>query len=161
MIKHILFFCLASVMLFSASGCVTSTCEVISPLPGQLSSEGHHVKAMLRGMNTGVYLFYWIPLWSGKPERPNRREYDICMHKVDWTAMRRMFDAVGNGIESDAIEDFTFRESSSGKYGLWIFWKRVVHAEALAVTFKPYEQPDTPLTRIRDEEKRDLETAAE
>ena len=125
---------LASLFLLPA-GCVTSTFRMSDPPPGQLSSEGHEVRKVLRGMNTGIYLFYWIPLWSGIPRRPNRREYDLFMHQVDWKAMRRMFDVANGKLKGDAIEDFTCRESSSGVFGLWIIWKRAVRAEALCVTY--------------------------
>ena len=128
----------ASLLLASSfllpSGCVTSTFRMTDPEPGQLSSEGHAIRKVLHGMNTGVYLFYWIPLWSGKPRRPNRREYDLFEHQVDWKAMRRMFDKANRKLKGDGIEDFTCRESSSGAYGLWIVWKRAVRAEALCVS---------------------------
>ena len=130
----------ASLLLASSfllpSGCVTSTFRMTDPEPGQLSSEGHAIRKVLHGMNTGVYLFYWIPLWSGKPRRPNRREYDLFEHQVDWKAMRRMFDKANRRLKGDAIEDFSCRESSSGAFGLWIVWKRAVRAQALCVTWK-------------------------
>ena len=126
---------LASSFLLS-SGCVTSTFRMTEPEPGQLSSEGHTIRKVLHGMNTGVYLFYWIPLWSGSPRRPNRREYDLFEHQVDWKAMRRMFDKANRKLKGDGIEDFTCRESSSGVFGLWIFWKRAVRADAVCVTYR-------------------------
>ena len=118
------------------SGCVTSTFSMTDPAPGQCSSEGHPIKKVLHGMNTGIYLFYWIPLWSGSPRRPNRREYDLFTHQVDWKALRRMFDKANRKLEGDAVEDFSCRESSSGIFGLWIIWKRAVRAEAVSVTYR-------------------------
>ena len=127
---------LLAALFLLPSGCVTSTFRMTDPEPGQCSSGGHRIKKVLHGMNTGVYLFYWIPLWSGSPRRPNRREYDVFMHQVDWKAMRRMFDKANRKLEGDAIEDFSCRESSSGMLGLWIFWKRAVRAEAVCVTYR-------------------------
>jgi len=91
---------------------------------------------VLHGMNTGVYLFYYIPLWSGNPYRPNRREYNLFEHQTDWKAMRRMFGKGNEKLKGDAIEDFSCRESSSGVYGLWIVWKRAVRADALCVSYR-------------------------
>ena len=125
---------LAVSALFSG-GCVTSTFKMTDPAPGQVSREGHPVRKVLHGMNTGVYLFYWIPLWSGNPRRPNRREYDVFTHQVEWKSMRRMFDRANGMLKGDGVEDFSCRESSSGAFGLWIFWKRAVRAEALSVTY--------------------------
>ena len=127
---------LLAVLLMLPAGCVTSTFRMTDPEPGQLSSEGHAIKKVLHGMNTGVYLFYWIPLWSGSPRHPNRHDYDLFMHQVDWKAMRRMFDKANRKLKGDGIEDFSCRESSSGAYGLWIVWKRAVRAEALCVSYR-------------------------
>lgn len=126
---------MAAAMIAVSAGCVTSTCEWSKPPVGMKSSDGHEVVATMRGMNTGVYLFYYIPLWSGKPRRPNRREYDTFEHQITTKAMRRMFAHKAKMLKADGVADFNCTESSSGVWTLWIFWKRAVRAEALAVKY--------------------------
>ena len=62
--------------LILSGGCVTSTVtHRMEPQAKEKDKSGKHVVAQLDGMNSGVFLFYYIPLWSGKDTRPNRREY--------------------------------------------------------------------------------------
>jgi len=154
-------FLLAAVLFLLPSGCVTSTFRMTDPDPGQCSSEGHPIRKVLHGMNTGIYLFYWIPLWSGSPRRPNRREYDLFTHQVDWKAMRRMFDKANRRLKGDAIEDFSCRESSSGAFGLWIVWKRAVRAQALCVTWKKKSEHAPGGHRGRTDEKGGIDAKTE
>ena len=125
----------AAVMLLS--GCVTSVCQFSPPEPGMKSSKGHEVVATLRGMNTGVFLFNLLPVWSGEPRHPNRMDYEFFQDLVDVKGMRRMFDGKARLLKADGVEDFSYTESSSGVWTLWIFWKRDIRAEAVAVKYPP------------------------
>ena len=124
---------LAAMLLLS--GCVTSVCQFSAPAKEMKSSKGHEVVATLTGMNTGVFLFNVIPIWSGKPHRPNRMDYEFFEDLVDVNGMRRMFDKKAKLLKADGVEDFSYTESSSGVWTLWIFWKRAIRAEAVAVKY--------------------------
>ena len=127
----------AALLALVVSGCVTSTLKYIPAAPGSKSKSGAPVSYVVEGMNSGVYLFYYIPLWSGNPRRFNQRDYDLFRHRVDDKAIYRMFDVAAKRMRSDRYEDATVVHRSSGVWTLWIFWKRSVHGRAVLVSEKP------------------------
>ena len=127
------FFSAALSVLFLVSGCVTSTLRITPAEPGRVSSGGNPVAYSLDGMNTGVYLFYWIPLWTGNPNRPNQRDYDILRHRVEDKAIYRMFDAANKRRRTGGVEDVTVISRSTGVWSLWILWKRSVHGRGVLI----------------------------
>lgn len=119
------------------SGCVTSTVKHTMASPGEKSSSGNRAVARLEGMNSGVFLFYFIPLWSGKDTRPNRREYKTFRNLVEPVNMKRMLTGYSRKfLKADGVEDIKTEEKSSGVWTLWILWKRSVHGTGTAVKFK-------------------------
>ena len=121
---------------FLASGCVTSTLKVTPADPGSVSKSGAPVSYVVEGMNSGVYLFYYIPLWTGNPHRPNQRDYDLLCHRVDDKAIYRMFDVAAQRMDSARFEDATVSHRSSGIWTLGIVWKRSVHGRAVLIREK-------------------------
>ena len=67
--KHWTFGLLLSALLLTA-GCNTSMIRSTPPLPGQASASGRAVVGNIEASNTGLYLFYWLPVWSGSTTRP-------------------------------------------------------------------------------------------
>ena len=126
----------ALLTLCFVSGCVTSTLKVTPADPGAVSSKGSPVVYSLSGMNSGVYLFYWIPLWTGNPRNPNERDYDILSHRINEKAIYRMFDSVNRRRHTDGVEDVTVEMRSSGVWTLWILWKRSVHGRGVLIRGK-------------------------
>ena len=126
----------AAALLLCSAGCVTSTLKITRAEPGRRSSSGGRVTHVLDGMNSGVYLFYWIPLWTGNPNCPNQRNYDLLRHRVDDKAIYRMFDITAVRMGSSKVEDVQTSTRSSGVWTLWIFWKRSVHGRAVLVREK-------------------------
>ena len=126
----------ALLLLLGSAGCVTSTLKISPAEPGRVSSSGDRVTHVLEGMNTGVYLFYWIPLWTGNPKRPNQRDYDILRHRINDKAIYRMFDSAAKRMGKGRVEDIQVRTGSSGVWTLWIFWKRSVRGTGSLVVKK-------------------------
>ncbi|MBQ6352436.1 MAG: replication initiation protein [Lentisphaeria bacterium] len=126
----------ALLLLGALTGCVTSTVKITPAEPGRISSSGARVTHFLEGMNTGVYLFYWIPLWSGNPRNPNQRDYDLLKHQVSEKDIYRMFDSVAKRMGKKPVEDIRVRTRSSGVWTLWIFWKRSVRGTGSLVVRK-------------------------
>ena len=131
-----IFLALFSAILFCGSGCVTSTASHIKLQPGTKSSAGRRAVARIEGLNSGVFLFYYIPIWSGKANRPNRRDYDTFQNHVERKDMRRLLDIYADHIGADAVDDVSIRTESSGIWTLGIFWKRSVHGTGIAVKSK-------------------------
>ena len=127
----------ASLLALLVSGCVTSTLKYIPAAPGSTSKSGEPVSYVVEGMNSGIYLFYYIPLWSGNPRRFNQRDYDLFRHRVDDKAIYWMFDVAAKRMHSARYEDATITHYSTGVWTLWIFWKRSVYGRAVLVSKKP------------------------
>jgi len=123
-------------LAFCGAGCVTSTLKYTPADPGAKSSKGSPVSYVVEGMNSGVYLFYYIPLWTGNPRSPNQRDYDLFRHRIDDKAIYRMFDVAAHRMHSARYEDAVVTYRSSGIWTLWIVWKRSVHGRALLVSEK-------------------------
>ena len=132
----------ASLLALFVSGCVTSTLKYTPAAPGRKSKSGAPVSYVVDGMNTGIYLFYYIPLWSGNPGRPNQRDYDLFCHRVDDKAIYRMFDVAARRMHLARYEDATVYQSSSGIWTLWIFWKRSVHGRAVLINERARKHRD-------------------
>ena len=118
-------------------GCASSTWRITPAAPGRVAESGRHVAFSIEGMNSGVYLFYYIPLWSGNPTCPNENQIDMFRHRVDDKAIYRMFDAANKRMRTDGVEEITVDHRSVGVWTLWILWKRSVHGRALLVDKKP------------------------
>ena len=125
------------------TGCVTSTVKHTMIDQKKLSkteksaASGKREIAKLEGLNSGVFLFYYIPLWSGKDSRPNRVEYKTFRNMVEPRNMRRMLKGYSRKfLKADDVENITIEEKASGVWTLWIFWKRSVHGTGTAVKYK-------------------------
>lgn len=127
------FFLASALLLPLCFGCVTSTLKITPAAPGRVSRSGKPVEYSLEGMNTGVYLFYCIPLWTGNPRYPNQRDYDVLRHRIDDKAIYRMFDAANARRRTGGVEDVTVVSHSSGIWSLGILWKRSVHGRGVLV----------------------------
>ena len=138
----------AAALLLCSAGCVTSTLKITRAEPGRRSASGGRVTHVLEGMNSGVYLFYWIPLWTGNPNCPNQRNYDLLRHRVNDKALYRMFDQTAKRMHSSRVEEVQTSSRSSGVWTLWIFWKRSVHGRALLVYEK--RRPKKKQDAIKD-----------
>ena len=133
-------FALWSAAVLAASllaGCAASTWRITPAAKGRMSKSGKHVVFSIEGMNSGVYLFYYIPLWSGSPTNPNENRVDMFRHEVDDKAIFRMFDEANNRMHTDGVEEISIDRRSVGVWTLWILWKRSVHGRALLVSRKP------------------------
>ena len=125
----------AALALLLLASCATST-VMHQPADGQKTLDGHPAAMHVEGMISGVYLFYWLPLWSGKWTRPNRQDYDVFTDNVKPRFVYNMLDAYSWQHGWGKVEDVTLSESSAGWIGLWIVWKRSIHASGLATEKK-------------------------
>lgn len=121
----------AAAVLMLLCGCVSSRCEWSDPYAGQTSTDGNPVIANIEGMNSGVFLFYAIPLWSGQEGRPNRGLYYSLENHVRPKHIRRMFDIYCEKLSGNRVEDLVYEERSNPWWGLFIFWKRSIHGRAV------------------------------
>jgi len=134
--------CAAALAALLFSGCVTSTLKYYPAEPGRVSRSGAPVKYVVEAQNTGVYLFYYIPLWTGNPRYPNQRDYDLLEHRINDKTIYRMFDLAAERMHLERFEDAEITFRSSGVWTLWIFWKRLVYGRAVLVDNKHRRRRD-------------------
>ena len=127
---------LAAITILTAGGCATSTVTMLPPVEGQTGSSGAKAVANLEADNWGIFLFYWIPLWSGNPGRPNRRDYVVFGNRIEEKYMDMMLRGWAKQLKAGGVEDMTIRESSTGFFSLWILWRRNIGATAVVVEKK-------------------------
>ena len=126
----------AALALLLLASCATSTVVHRPVADGQKTLAGHPAAMHVEGMISGVYLFYWLPLWSGQWTKPNRQDYDLFTDNLKPRHMYKMLDMYARKHEWGKVEDVTVSERSTGWIGLWIFWKRSIHASGLAAEKK-------------------------
>ena len=119
------------------AGCASSTWRITPAAQGRKSKNGKHVAFSIEGMNSGVYLFYYIPLWSGSPTNPNENRIGMFRDRVNDKAIFLMFDEANKRMNTDGVEEISVDHRSVGVWTLWILWKRSVHGRALLVSKKP------------------------
>lgn len=130
--KHMLTAVALAAAILMAAGCSTSVVSMLPPAEAQTSSNGKQVVANLEGSNWGIFLFYGIPLWSGNPNRPNRRDYVVGQNRIKHTDTEQMLKHWAEPLNAE-VEDVAITESSTGFFSLWILWRRSSHATAVAV----------------------------
>lgn len=120
-------------LILLCSGCTTSVCRHYKVAPESLSSSGRIAVAGIRGQNTGCYLFNFIPVWSGKPHRPNEKKWSMWRDYVRKRDIRKMFAVRARQLGADDIEDFSVTEENSGLWFLGIIWTRTISGQCVAV----------------------------
>ncbi len=124
---------LAGAALFALlAGCNTSVITVRPPFEGQKSASGREVVGNLEADNWGLYLFYYIPIWCGNYNRPNKRDYEPFAHYIRDKYIDMMLSKRAKLLKAEA-EEVEISESSSGFFSLWIIWRRSNHGTAVAV----------------------------
>ena len=135
--KYLLLMTFAAAVLLTG-GCVrTSTLEWTPAQAGDVSSSGKEVAYHLKARNCGLYLFNFIPIWSGKVSRPNRKDYELWEDMVNEWDMRRLLDRKLEQLGASHVEDVKMSSYSSGAWTLWIFWKKSMTASAVAIKKAP------------------------
>ena len=92
---------------------------------------GMQAVAYGRAQNSGYYLFNVIPLHTGHPYHPNRKDYrawnDDITPEVNagmlLYSMKRLYDA-------EKLVDVEHQESSWGYFSLWIVWRKTISTTA-------------------------------
>ncbi len=122
--------------LLLLSGCFggTSKVEILPPHDGQVTADGLPVTANIRSFNRGMYLFNWLPIWSGRPDLPNQRRYRTFRNYVkEGYNVIMMEQAVSKRVKSAELRDIHSEYHTSGMWSLWILWNRTLKTSAAAV----------------------------
>lgn len=120
-------------LLLCGSGCATSTLKWTAGNAGEKSSSGQQVLWHLEGVNNGLYLFYWIPVFCGDSRWPNRWDYEFFEHAVNEKHALRLLNCRLKQLKADTVEDVSITYRTNGWPGLGIFWTRSFIAKGKAV----------------------------
>ena len=135
-------------LLLLCAGCATSVCRHYPDHSGRKTASGKEVVASIKGRNYGYFLFYSIPLWCGAPYHPNESDWRLWRNLVRERDIRRMLVARSQKLKADDIEEYVYREKSSGLWSLGIIWHRSITGECLAVR-KPGKKVKKSLLKIK------------
>ena len=136
MMKQVMIPAVLTAMILAVAGCNTSMMTMEPPAPEQTASSGAKVVQNLKARNWGLFLFDSIPLFSGNPWRPNRRDYYFFENRVDEKYMDIMMRDRAKQLKADGVADMKIQERSTGFFSLWIIWRRSITATAVAVEKK-------------------------
>lgn len=131
--------------LLPAAGCVsgqTSVTRITPPEPEQRASDGSRAVANLLVENRGVYLFNWLPVWSGNPYRPNLRKYHLFEDDMHPIHLRFMLEQAARKAGADRYTDEATVVNETGASSLWLLWSRTTRITAVAVEGRGGRNPD-------------------
>jgi hypothetical protein len=132
--KQIKYLLISAFIGLVLSGCTsTSVFKCIPVKENKVNKDGHKIVAQLKGSNVGYFLFNGIPLYSGVPHRPNRREYKSFENRVKPKHIEIMFDSQLKYINANGISDLEIKTEESGWHTLGIIWTRKVEGKAFAI----------------------------
>ena len=64
----------AGAALLLLCGCMGGTSITrVDPVPQGTEYQGREVLGIIKAQNRGMFLFYGIPIWTGRPASPNYR----------------------------------------------------------------------------------------
>ncbi len=128
----------AALLLLTLTGCIgaTSTLDVYAA-DNPPTENGRRSIGAAKASNRGLYLFYYLPVWSGKPQTPNLYRYKAFQDYLRKGYMNLMLDAGRAELGGKEIENVRYLSSSNGWWGLGIFWLRSMHAEATIIGDPP------------------------
>lgn len=123
----------------SHSQVFTEPLDANTPAPA-----GMQAVAYGRAQNSGYYLFNVLPLHTGHPYHPNRKDYrawhdDIKPEVNAGTllySMKSLYDA-------EELADVEHQESSWGYFSLWILWRKTITTTAVGLKTIKNKKPKT------------------
>ena len=124
----------AGAVLFLLCGCMGGTSITrVDPVPAGTEYQGREVLGIIKAQNRGMFLFYGIPIWTGRPTSPNYRQYAMFRNHLKPGYMDQMLELEGRLLKAKKIAVVHTAEESSGWFSLWIVWTRQMNAEGIAL----------------------------
>jgi len=121
-------------LLLALCGCMGGTSITsVDRVPEGTSYQGRKVLGIIKAENRGMFLFYGIPLWTGRPTSPNYRQYAMFRNYLRPGYMDQMLEYEGRLLNAKKIAVVHASEQSRGWFSLWIVWARQMRTEGIAL----------------------------
>ena len=110
-----------------------TTAPAGAPLKDQVIDNMSPV-AIGQASSSGYYLFNTFPLYTGNPEKYNRKDYHSLRDDLNFnTTTTILLKEMRRKYGAEELIEVVNTESSWGWFSLWIVWRRVVTTQAIGV----------------------------
>ena len=121
-------------LLMLLCGCMGGNSIVtVDPVPAGKEYQGRQVLGIIQAENRGMFLFNALPIWTGKPHKPNFRRYSMFRNYLKEGYMDRILSDEGRRMNAEKVIVANSSTHSAGWFSLWIVWSRQMHAEGIAL----------------------------
>jgi len=119
-------------VLLLLAGCVgsTSECRIKPPPAGLEPVDGRIVVGVITAENRGAFLFGCLPLWSGYPYNPNRRDYKTFRNYMTEGYQLHMLKTAARKAKAE-LGPVETGEYDSWLYTLGLVWFRKLESRAV------------------------------
>ncbi len=109
--------------------CGCATTEVATVENGAVI-DGEKPVAVVRAENYGYYLFSFVPLFAGNPDRQNENTLSLFSDTVTVENNQKMIAKEAEKIGADTITSVNNKVAWTGSFSLWIIWREVLTSNA-------------------------------
>ncbi len=123
--------------LLLLTGCATTE---VSTTFEDISVNNKKPAGTIVAENYGYYLFGYLPICAGNPDKPNETSMTIFEDTVSIQNNQKMLNLEAKKLNSNEITDVRHSTYWTGSFSLWIIWKQVLSSNALAIKNKQPNQ---------------------
>ena len=129
---------LAVWLLTIVSGC-SHTEVFIEPLPPDTAAiDNQQPVAAGTAYNSGYYLFNTWPIYTGNPNKPNRKDYRSFHDDIRPDRMSTLLIlSMQHKYKVDKMINIEHEQSSWGWFSLWIVWRKTIRTSGIGVKTLP------------------------
>jgi hypothetical protein len=106
--------------------------------------EGMQAVAYGRAMNSGYYLFNVLPIYTGHPYHPNRKDYRAWHDDITpETNAGMLLYSMKTLYDAEKLVNVEHQESSWGYFSLWNVWRKTISTTAVGLKKLKVKKPKT------------------
>ncbi len=117
--------------------CACATTEVSDNFPSNVKVDSAKPVALISAENYGYYLFAYLPLFAGNPEKPNENTMTFFEDTASLANNHSMINFEAKKIGADKLSSIGDTEEWTGGFSLWIIWKKTIKSSAMATVEIP------------------------
>ncbi len=132
---------LLAVLLLVLAGCRTMKLEATPAIDGETLPDGRPITYRFKAENWGLFLFNWLPVATGNPNRPNAGDYYMGSDWLHPSPIKAQIRKEARHLKAGEVEFTEQTERETGMFSLWLVWLRVIQVNAVAVKPAGKEKP--------------------